>query len=122
MKIKVAINGFGRIGRNAFKIAFDRSDIDIVAINDLTKTETLAYLLKHDTNYGAYERNVSFDEHNLIVDGYKIPVTAEKDPKALPWKELEVDVVIESTGRFTKAKTPRCTLLLGQKSCNFWTN
>lgn len=115
MKIKVAINGFGRIGRNAFKIAFDRSDIDIVAINDLTKTETLAYLLKHDTNYGAYERNVSFDEHNLIVDGYKIPVTAEKDPKALPWKELEVDVVIESTGRFTKSEDAKMHITAGAK-------
>ena len=115
MKIKVAINGFGRIGRNAFKIAFDRSDIDIVAINDLTKTETLAYLLKHDTNYGAYERNVSFDEHNLIVNGYKIPVTAEKDPKALPWKELEVDVVIESTGRFTKSEDAKMHITAGAK-------
>ena len=115
MKIKVAINGFGRIGRNAFKIAFDRSDIDIVAINDLTKTETLAYLLKHDTNYGAYERNVSFDEHNLIVDGYKIPVTAEKDPKSLPWKELEVDVVIESTGRFTKSEDAKMHITAGAK-------
>ncbi len=115
MKIKVAINGFGRIGRNAFKIAFDRSDVDIVAINDLTKTETLAYLLKHDTNYGAYERNVSFDEHNLIVDGYKIPVTAEKDPKSLPWKELEVDVVIESTGRFTKSEDAKMHITAGAK-------
>ena len=115
MKIKVAINGFGRIGRNAFKIAFDRSDIDIVAINDLTKTETLAYLLKHDTNYGAYERSVTFDEHNLIVDGYKIPVTAEKDPKALPWKELEVDVVIESTGRFTKSEDAKMHITAGAK-------
>ncbi len=113
MKTKVAINGFGRIGRNAFKIAFDRSDVDIVAINDLTKTEVLAYLLKHDTNYGAYERNVSFDEHNLIVDGYKIPVTAEKDPKALPWKELEVDVVIESTGRFTKSEDAKMHITAG---------
>lgn len=115
MKIKVAINGFGRIGRNAFKIAFDRSDIDIVAINDLTKTETLAYLLKHDTNYGAYERSVTFDEHNLIVDGYKIPVTAEKDPKSLPWKELEVDVVIESTGRFTKSEDAKMHITAGAK-------
>lgn len=115
MKTKVAINGFGRIGRNAFKIAFDRSDIDIVAINDLTKTETLAYLLKHDTNYGVYERNVSFDEHNLIIDGYKIPVTAEKDPKILPWKELAVDVVIESTGRFTKSEDARMHIKAGAK-------
>ncbi len=115
MKTKVAINGFGRIGRNAFKIAFDRSDIDIVAINDLTNTDTLAYLLKHDSNYGAYDKTVSSDERNLIVEGYKIPVTAEKDPKSLPWKELGVDVVIESTGRFTKSEDARMHIKAGAK-------
>lgn len=115
MKTKVAINGFGRIGRNAFKIAFSRPDIDVVAINDLTSTDTLAYLLKHDSTYGAYDHNVSFDEHNLIVDGYKIPVTAEKDPKTLPWKELAVDVVIESTGRFTKSEDARLHIKAGAK-------
>jgi glyceraldehyde 3-phosphate dehydrogenase len=115
MKTKVAINGFGRIGRNAFKIAFDRADVDIVAINDLTSTETLAYLLKHDSTYGAYEHMVSFDENHLIINGYKIPVTAEKDPKALPWKELSVDVVIESTGRFTKSEDAKMHLTAGAK-------
>jgi glyceraldehyde 3-phosphate dehydrogenase len=101
MKSRVAINGFGRIGRNAFKIAFARSDIEIVAVNDLTDTKTLAYLLKHDSNYGTYDKSVDFDEKNLIVDGQKIIVLAEKDPAALPWKDMNVDVVIESTGRFT---------------------
>ena len=101
MKSRVAINGFGRIGRNAFKIAFARSDIEIVAVNDLTDTKTLAYLLKHDSNYGTYDKTVDFDENNLIVDGQKIVVLAEKDPAALPWKDMNVDVVIESTGRFT---------------------
>lgn len=115
MKTKVAINGFGRIGRNAFKIAFDRADVDIVAINDLTSTETLAYLLKHDSTYGAYEHVVSFDDKHLIVNGYKIPVTAEKDPKALPWKELAVDVVIESTGRFTKSEDAKMHIMAGAK-------
>lgn len=115
MKTKVAINGFGRIGRNAFKIAFDRSDIDIVAINDLTSTEVLAYLLKHDSTYGAYDKNVSFDEKHIIIDGYKIPVSAEKDPKALPWKDLDVDVVIESTGRFTKSEDAKMHLTAGAK-------
>lgn len=114
-KTKVAINGFGRIGRNAFKIAFNRPDTDIVAINDLTSTDTLAYLLKHDTTYGNYDKNVSFDEHNLLIEGYKIPVLAEKDPKALPWKELEVDVVIESTGRFTKSEDARMHIKAGAK-------
>ncbi len=101
MKTRIAINGFGRIGRNAFKIAFGRDDLDIVAINDLTDTKTLAYLLKHDSNYGGYEHEVSHDDENLIVDGKKVKVLAEKDPAALPWKDLNVDIVIESTGFFT---------------------
>jgi glyceraldehyde 3-phosphate dehydrogenase len=101
MKTRVAINGFGRIGRNAFKIAFARSDVEIVAVNDLTDTKTLAYLLKHDSNYGTYDKTVDFDEKNLVVEGQKIVVLAEKDPAALPWKDMKVDVVIESTGRFT---------------------
>jgi glyceraldehyde 3-phosphate dehydrogenase len=115
MKTRVAINGFGRIGRNAFKIAFDRSDLEIVAINDLTATEVLAYLLKHDSNYGLYDHKVGFDEHHLIVDGHKIPVTAEKDPTALPWKDMKVDVVIESTGRFTKKEDAGMHLTAGAK-------
>jgi glyceraldehyde 3-phosphate dehydrogenase len=101
MKTRVAINGFGRIGRNAFKIAFERSDLEIVAINDLTDTKTLSYLLKHDSNYGTYGKKVDHDDKNIIVEGQKIVVLAEKDPSALPWKDLKVDLVIESTGRFT---------------------
>ncbi|MDQ3094081.1 MAG: type I glyceraldehyde-3-phosphate dehydrogenase [bacterium] len=104
MKTKIAINGFGRIGRNAFKIAFDRSDVEIVAINDLTDTKTLAYLLKHDSNYGTYDHHVSSDEHHVIVENQKIKVLAEKDPALLPWKELEIDIVIEATGFFTDAE------------------
>ena len=99
-KTKIAINGFGRIGRNAFKIAFGRDDIEIVAINDLTDNKTLAHLLKHDSSYGEYEHPVSFDEENIIVNGTPIKVLAEKEPGALPWGELDVDVVIESTGFF----------------------
>ncbi len=101
MKTKVAINGFGRIGRNAFKIAFSRNDIEVVAVNDLTDTKTLAYLLKHDSNYGTYDKEVTYDDKHVIVDGHKVVVCAEKDPNLLPWKEMGVDVVIESTGRFT---------------------
>src|SRR6266536_2245508 len=104
MSYKVAINGFGRIGRNAFKIAMNHPEIEIVAVNDLTSTEVLAYLLKHDSNYGAYHEEVSHDAQNLIVGGQKIRVTAEKDPSLLPWKDMGVDIVIESTGRFTKAE------------------
>ena len=99
--IKVAINGFGRIGRNAFKIAFERRDLEIVAVNDLTDTKTLAHLLKYDSSYGTYDRDVSFDDENIIVDGTKIRVLSEKDPAALPWKDMGIDVVIESTGLFT---------------------
>ncbi len=101
MKTRIAINGFGRIGRNAFKIAFARDDLEIVAINDLTDTKTLAYLLKHDSNYGTYDKEVSHDDEHIIVDGHKVKVLAEKDPAVLPWKDLEIDVVIESTGFFT---------------------
>lgn len=115
MKTRVAINGFGRIGRNAFKIAFSRSDIEIVGINDLTDTKTLAYLLQHDTNYGLYDQKVDFDEHHLIVAGHKIPVSAEKEPKDLPWKKLDVQVVIESTGRFTKSEDAQQHLDAGAK-------
>ena len=98
---KIAINGFGRIGRSAFKIARERSDLEIVAINDLTDTKTLAYLLKHDSNYGEYGRQVDVTEDELIIDGKSVEVLAEKDPANLPWGEMNVDVVIESTGLFT---------------------
>ncbi|MGH7234600.1 MAG: type I glyceraldehyde-3-phosphate dehydrogenase [Candidatus Saccharimonadales bacterium] len=115
MNTKVAINGFGRIGRITFRIAHDRDDLEIVAINDLTDTKTLAYLLAHDTNYGNYHHKVEFDDKSLIVDGKHIPVYAEKDPTALPWKELGVDVVIESTGRFTTAETAGAHITAGAK-------
>lgn len=115
MKTRVAINGFGRIGRNAFKIAFARADVEVLAINDLTDTKTLAYLLKHDTNYGAYDKEVSYDDQNIIVDGKKIRVLAEKDPAALPWKDLDVDVVIESTGFFVEPDKARAHVAAGAK-------
>lgn len=115
MKTKVAINGFGRIGRNAFKVAFERSDIEIVAINDLTDTKMLAHLLKYDTNYGNYGHEVKQDDTHIIVVDKKIPVYSEKDPHALPWKELEVDVVIESTGFFTTAEKAHAHIEAGAK-------
>ena len=115
MKTRLAINGFGRIGRNAFKIAFDRSDVEVIAINDLTDTKTLAHLLKHDSNYGAYARKVSFDDQHIIVDDKKIKVLAEKDPAALPWKDMQIDVVIESTGFFVKPELARAHIDAGAK-------
>ena len=99
--IKLAINGFGRIGRSAFKIAFERHDLEIVAINDLSDPAALAHLLKYDSSYGIYDHKVSCDGENIVIDGKKIRVLAEKEPGNLPWKELGVDVVIESTGFFT---------------------
>lgn len=100
-KVRVAINGFGRIGRSAFKIAWERSDIEVVAINDLTDNKTLAYLLKHDSNYGTYQHDVEAAEDGIVVGGQTVKVLAEKDPAALPWADMEVDIVIESTGFFT---------------------
>jgi glyceraldehyde 3-phosphate dehydrogenase len=115
MKTRIAINGFGRIGRNAFKVAFDRSDIEIVAVNDLTDTKTLAHLLKHDSNYGTYDHKVSYDEKNIIVDDKKIPVLAQTDPAQLPWADHKVDVVIESTGFFVDPAKAKAHITAGAK-------
>ncbi|MBU6447344.1 type I glyceraldehyde-3-phosphate dehydrogenase [Patescibacteria group bacterium] len=114
-KIKIAINGFGRIGRQAFKIALEKKEIEITAINDLTSPEVLAQLLRFDSNYGIYNKQVGFDEANIIVDGNKIPVLAEKDPAALPWGKMGIDVVIESTGRFTDSEKAGAHLKAGAK-------
>jgi len=122
---RVAINGFGRIGRNAFKIAFEKDDLEIVAINDLTDNKTLAYLLKHDSNYGEYHKDVSYDDNNLIIGDYDanddkvrqttIPVFEEMDPAKLPWAKLNVDIVIESTGHFTDAAGASLHIKAGAK-------
>ena len=115
MKIKIAINGFGRIGRIFFRQAFSYPGIDIIAINDLGSLENMAYLLKYDTVYGPYGRNVKCQMSNvknfLVVDGKEIRVLQEKDPSKLPWKDLSIDVVIESTGVFEsrEASTPHLT-------------
>ena len=113
--VKIAINGFGRIGRNAFKIAFERKDVEVVAVNDITDTKTLAHLLKYDSSYGTYDRTVEYDEENLIIDGTKVKVLSIPEPENLPWGELGVDVVIESTGRFTKEEEARAHLTAGAK-------
>ncbi|MBI4033782.1 type I glyceraldehyde-3-phosphate dehydrogenase [Candidatus Saccharibacteria bacterium] len=115
MKTKIAINGFGRIGRNAFKIAFERPDLEIVAINDLTDTKTLAHLLKHDSTYGAYQHEVSSDEQNIIIKDSPIKALAEKDPAKLPWGDLGVEVVVESTGLFTDPAKARAHVEAGAK-------
>ena len=113
--VKVAINGFGRIGRNALKILLDRRDAQVVAINDITDAKTLAHLLKHDSSYGTYDKNVKAGENSIIINSREIPVFAEKDPANLPWGKLGVDVVIESTGFFTKPEDARAHIKAGAK-------
>lgn len=115
MTTKIAINGFGRIGRAALKIALEKPNLEIVAINDLTDTKTLAHLLKYDTVYGRYSKNITFDATHLVVDGKEIPVSAEKDPARLPWKELGVDIVLECTGFFTTREKAKAHLDAGAK-------
>jgi glyceraldehyde 3-phosphate dehydrogenase len=115
MPTKIAINGFGRIGRAAFKIALANKALEVVALNDLTDTKTLAHLLKYDTVYNTYDHEVTYDDQCIIVDGQKYRVLAEKDPTKLPWKEFGVDVVIESTGRFVEKELAAAHLKAGAK-------
>lgn len=114
-KKRIAINGFGRIGRSAFKIAIEKGDVEVVAINDLTDAETLAHLLRYDTAYGKYRRQVSAEEGAITVDGRRYPVFSEPVPEKLPWKEYGVDVVLECTGRFVKGEDAARHLAAGAK-------
>ncbi len=138
MTARIAINGFGRIGRSSFRIAFDKPGVEIVAVNDLANPRVLAHLLKYDTAYGIYDKNVSIEENGksvrlednkgekdfftktgtknyLVVEGKKTLVLAEKDPAKLPWKDLNVDVVLECTGRFTQENSAEVHLKSGAK-------
>lgn len=115
MATRVAINGFGRIGRNAFKIALNRDDIEIVALNDLTDNKSLAHLLKYDSTYGAYEHEVDHNEEGIIVDGKHFKVLSIKNPAELPWRDLGVDVVIESTGLFVDPSKAQAHIEAGAK-------
>lgn len=114
-KIKVAINGFGRIGRCFFRVAQNTPEIEIVAINDLTDAQTLAHLLKYDSVHRAFKGEVKHDDNHLIVNGKEIKIVAHKDPKNLPWKELGVDIVIESTGHFLDKASAQLHLDAGAK-------
>ena len=114
-KLSIAINGFGRIGRIFFRQAFGRSDLEIVAVNDLGTSENLAYLLKYDTVYGNYEKEVVVKDGNLFVDGSELKVFQEKEPAKLPWKDLDVDIVIESTGVFDSHELAKVHLEAGAK-------
>ncbi len=114
--IKVAINGFGRIGRLAFRLMEESADYEVVAINDLTDAEQLAYLLKYDTNHGNYRINeITFEGDYIIVAGRKVRVYAEKDPAMLPWKDLDIDVVFECTGLFTSDEKAMAHINAGAK-------
>jgi glyceraldehyde 3-phosphate dehydrogenase len=111
---RIAVNGFGRIGRNTLRALLERdSDLEVVAVNDLTAPETLAHLLKYDSALGRLGRSVSVDGTDLVVDGRRIKVLAEREPAALPWASLGVDVVLESTGRFTAADAARAHIHAG---------
>ncbi len=113
--VKVGINGFGRIGRMVLRAGIKDPDVEFVAVNDLTDAETLAHLLKYDSIQGNYEGNVEFKEGSIVVDGKEIRVLAEKDPAALPWGELGVEVVVESTGLFRTQETASLHLKAGAK-------
>lgn len=118
MTVKVAINGFGRIGRLAYRLVKENpeySGVEIVAVNDLTDPSMLAHLLKYDSTHGRFEHDVKVEGNNIVVDGSVLTVTAQPDPAKLPWGELGVDVVIESTGRFTSSESARAHIVAGAK-------
>lgn len=113
--MKIAINGFGRIGRAAAKIVLDKPDLELVAVNDLGDLPTLAHLMKYDSCYGIYNKEVGYDENQLLINNKKVQFYSEKDPSKLPWEELGVDVVIESTGIFLTEKDAKAHLDAGAK-------
>ncbi|OGN65284.1 MAG: type I glyceraldehyde-3-phosphate dehydrogenase [Chlamydiae bacterium RIFCSPHIGHO2_12_FULL_49_9] len=115
MTKRIAINGFGRIGRLVMRIALQNPKLQVVAINDLVPPDNLAYLFKHDTVHGKYPKSVSSEENALIIDGHRIHVSAEKDPANLPWKQHNVDYIVESTGRFTDLDSAKKHLQAGAK-------
>lgn len=113
---KVAINGFGRIGRLVFRIMESDPELEVVAINDLTDSEQLAYLLKYDTNHRTYKQNeITHDEENIIINGRKVRIYSEMDPENLPWKDLQIDVVFECTGKFTEKDMAHKHIIAGAK-------
>ena len=113
--IKVGINGFGRIGRAFLKVAWDKPEIEIIAVNDLGDVANMAYLLKHDTVYREWNHDIKIDGDSIVIDGKKVKVLAQRDPTLLPWKDLEIDVVVESTGLFTNYEKAKVHLDAGAK-------
>lgn len=115
MAIKIAINGFGRIGRLVCRLAIQHEELDLVAVNDLVPADNLAYLLKYDSTHGHFDADVKAEENAIVVDGKRIKVFSEKDPQNLPWKDLGIDYVVESTGHFTTAEGAGKHLTAGAK-------
>jgi len=115
MGIRVGINGFGRIGRNVFRAAKGNKNIEIVAVNDLTKPSMLAHLLKYDSTFGIFDAEVKSTDNSLIVDGKEIEILSVRNPADLPWKRLDVDIVIESTGLFTEKEKAEAHITAGAK-------
>jgi len=113
--VRLAINGFGRIGRQAFKIAFERRDAEIIAINSLGDPKTFAHLLKYDSAYGVYDHEVAYDDKHIIVDDMKILFLNEPEPMRLPWDKLKIDAVLECTGRFTNPADARAHIKAGAR-------
>ena len=104
MAIRIAINGFGRIGRSVFRILSGHQDIEVVCINDIFENEALAYLLQYDTVMGTFNKHVTFDDQALYIESQRVLMTSFRDPAQAPWKALDIDVVVESTGKFTTRK------------------
>lgn len=115
MTVKIAINGFGRIGRLVCRLALENPELNVVAVNDIVPADNLAYLLKYDTTHGRFDREIKSEQEAIVVDGKKILVFAEKDPAKLPWKDLEIDYVVESTGLFTTLESAGKHLSAGAK-------
>ncbi|MFP5429303.1 MAG: glyceraldehyde 3-phosphate dehydrogenase NAD-binding domain-containing protein, partial [Gammaproteobacteria bacterium] len=116
MATRIAINGFGRIGRQVLRAALERkAPVQVVGVNDLTDAATLAHLFKYDSVHGIFEGEVKADGDAIVIDGKRIPISAEKDPANLPWKSLNVDVVVESTGRFVDKESASKHLQAGAK-------
>ncbi len=115
MTVRIGINGFGRIGRQVFRAAYDYPEIEVVAVNDLTDSATLAHLLKYDSIHGIFPGEVKSEGENLVVDGKELKVLSVKDPAQLPWKDLNVDIVVESTGLFTSGEKAKLHLDAGAK-------
>jgi glyceraldehyde 3-phosphate dehydrogenase len=113
---KIAINGMGRIGRAALKVILDTPELDVVAVNDLVPVDNIAYLLKYDSVYGIYEKEVTHDDNHLIIDGKKIKYYSNRNPEELPWKENEIEIVIESTGFFTNSEDASKHITAGAKT------